>query len=38
LARWEDQVRREFQPVSWLATAQAILAGLDVKLEAASAQ
>ena len=36
LARWEERVRRDFQPVSWLATAQAILTGLDVKLVAAS--
>lgn len=29
LARWEAQVRREFKPVPWFATADAILAGLD---------
>ena len=30
LAQWEAQVRREFQPVSWSATADALLAGLNV--------
>ena len=28
LARWQDQVRREYRPVSWSATAAALLAGL----------
>jgi len=28
LARWEAQVKREFKPVSWSATAEEILAGL----------
>jgi len=28
LARWEDQVRREFRPVPWSATAEALLAAL----------
>ena len=32
LARWEEVVRRDFQPVPWSATARAILAGLDVEL------
>jgi glycosyltransferase involved in cell wall biosynthesis len=29
LARWEAQVRREFKPVSWSVTAEALLAGLE---------
>jgi glycosyltransferase involved in cell wall biosynthesis len=29
LARWEAQVRREFQPVPWSATADALLSALD---------
>ncbi len=29
LARWEAQVRREFKPVPWSATADALLTGLD---------
>jgi glycosyltransferase involved in cell wall biosynthesis len=29
LAAWEAQVRREFRPISWAATAEALLAGLD---------
>jgi glycosyltransferase involved in cell wall biosynthesis len=33
LARWEAQVRREFQPVSWTATADALLAGLSVSAD-----
>jgi glycosyltransferase involved in cell wall biosynthesis len=32
LARWEEQVRREFRPVPWSATAQAILTVLNVEL------
>jgi glycosyltransferase involved in cell wall biosynthesis len=34
LARWEAQVRREFKPVSWSVTADALLAGLDHPLSA----
>ena len=34
LARWEAQVRREFKPVSWSVTAEALLAGLDHPLAA----
>ncbi len=32
LARWEAEVRRDFRPVPWHATAQAILTALDVDL------
>jgi len=34
LARWEAQVRREFKPVSWSVTANALLAGLEHPLAA----
>lgn len=33
LARWEAQVRREFRPVPWSATVDALLAGLGDPLE-----
>lgn len=29
LARWEAQVRREFRPIPWSATVEALLAGLE---------
>ena len=32
LARWEEQVRREFEPVPWSATVNALLAGLGQPL------
>jgi glycosyltransferase involved in cell wall biosynthesis len=31
LARWEAQIRREFRPTPWSATAKAILAGLGIR-------
>jgi glycosyltransferase involved in cell wall biosynthesis len=31
LARWEAQVRREFTPIAWSTTAQALLDGLGYK-------
>jgi len=34
LARWEDQVRREFRPVPWLASAEALLAALGYAVTA----
>jgi glycosyltransferase involved in cell wall biosynthesis len=34
LARWERQVRREFKPVPWAATVEALFAGLDHPLAA----
>ena len=36
LARWEAEVRREFKPVPWSATVEAILARLDASPEASS--
>src|ERR1700761_3488746 len=33
LARWEEQVRREFEPVPWSATVDALLAGLVMEDE-----
>ena len=38
LARWEAQVRREFKPVPWSVTADALLAGLDHPLAEALAE
>jgi hypothetical protein len=35
LARWEAQVRREFRPVPWSATVDALLAGLGDPLAVA---
>jgi hypothetical protein len=33
LARWEAEVRREFQPVPWSSTVAAIMAGLGISSE-----
>jgi glycosyltransferase involved in cell wall biosynthesis len=37
LTRWEAQVRREFRPVPWSATVDAILAGLQFSVDDAEA-
>ena len=37
LARWEAQVRRDFRPIPWSATADALLAALDPPARARSA-
>jgi glycosyltransferase involved in cell wall biosynthesis len=36
LARWEARIRREFQPVPWSATVDALLAGLGLPLTPAA--
>jgi glycosyltransferase involved in cell wall biosynthesis len=36
LARWETQIRREFKPVPWSATVEALLTGLGHPIAAAS--
>jgi len=38
LARWEDQVRREFRPVPWTASAEALLAALGYAVTAPEAE
>ncbi len=38
LARWEAQIRREFRPVPWSATVDALLAALDPPAEARPAR
>ena len=37
LMQWEVEVRRDFQPVPWSATVEAIMAGLGSPVEVSSA-